>query len=433
MADAMDPFENTRYEPFWWDQAPRPPIERPDVPAEADVAVVGSGYTGLSAALTALRGGKSVVVFEAEQAGHGASSRNGGGVGNFPFKLSYAKTETLFGEDGARRLWAEGQASVDYLESLLEREQIQADFVRSGRYLGAHKAKAMKGLRAEVRTLQEKIGADVSIVEADDQDGHIGSGYYHGGRFNARDGVIHPGKFHAGLLDRVKAAGGVVVDGTRVLNLVKDGARLRIETERGVLHAGQAAIGANGYTDGVLETLKSRVIPVASQIIATEEMPEADVKRLVPRGNMIIDTKRTVHYYRASHDGRRILMGGRPLLRNSEADEAAPHLRRFMCDVWPELADKQITHAWGGKLGFTFDKLPHIGSAEGVHYACGYLGSGVAMSAYLGHKIGLRILDDPEGETALDGRSFPTMPLYRGDPWFLSVVAAYYRVRDAIG
>ncbi len=148
---------------------------------------------------------------------------------------------------------------------------------------------------------------------------------------------------------------------------------------------------------------------------------------------MIIDTKKTVHYYRASHDGRRILMGGRPLLRNSEATDAASHLRRFMLKVWPELEDAKITHAWGGKLGFTFDKLPHIGMIDGVHYACGYLGSGVAMSTYLGHKLGLRMLGDPAGETALDGLNFPTMPFYSGNPWFLSVVAAYYRVRDTIG
>ena len=109
-----DPFATTKDAPFWWDQAPRDAIARPDIPAEADIAVVGSGYTGLSAALTALRGGKSVVVFEAENAGFGASSRNGGGVGNFPFKLSYGKTVEMLGEAGAQQLWKEGKASVDY-------------------------------------------------------------------------------------------------------------------------------------------------------------------------------------------------------------------------------------------------------------------------------------------------------------------------------
>ncbi len=428
-----DPLAGVKLEPFWWEAAPRDPIARPDIPAEADVAIVGSGYTGLNAALTALRGGKSVVVFEAEQAGQGASSRNGGGVGNFPFKHSYAATEKLLGADGAGRLWREGQASVDYLEALLEREQIQAYFLRSGRYLGAHKPAAMAGLRREVATLREKIDADVEIVEQADQQDHIGSDFYFGGRFNARDGVINPAMYHAGLLARVRQAGGVIVDGTRVAGIRRDGAALVVETDRGSMRAGQAAIGANGYTDGALPALARRVIPVASQIIATEELPEDLVRRLAPKGNMIIDTKRTVHYYRPSHDGRRILMGGRPLLRNSEAEEAAPHLRRFMVQVWPELADARITHAWGGKLGFTFDKLPHIGEVDGVHYACGYLGSGVAMSGYLGHKIGLRLLGDPAGETPLDGRGFPTMPFYSGNPWFLSVVAAYYRVRDSLG
>lgn len=428
-----DMLAGAKLEPFWWDQAPRDAIERPPVPETADIAVVGSGYTGLSAALTALRGGKSVVVFEAEQAGHGASSRNGGGVGNYPFKMSYAKSAAMLGEDGAKRLWAEGKASVDYLEHLLTAEQIQAHFVRSGRYLGAHKPSAMAGLRTEVAALQEKIGAAVEMVEPGDQPGHIGSTYYHGGRFNRDDGVIHPAKFHAGLLDRVRQAGGIICDGTRVTGIRRHGTGLSIETNRGRMQAGQAAMGANGYTDGALPALSRRVIPVASQIIATEELPEEQVSRLVPRGNMIIDTKRTVHYYRASHDGRRILMGGRPLLRNSEAEDAAPHLRRFMVQVWPELAETRISHAWGGKLGFTFDKLPHIGETDGVHYACGYLGSGVAMSTYLGHKLGLRMLGDPAGATALDGQSFPTMPLYSGNPWFLSIVAAYYRVRDSLG
>lgn len=427
------PLDDVELRPYWWDQAPRDEIARPEVPAAADVAVIGSGYTGLSAALTALRGGKSTVVFEAEEAGFGASSRNGGGVGNFPFKMSYAKSEAMLGADGAKRLWAEGAASVDYLEQLLESEQIQAHFVRSGRYLGAHRPQAMAGLRAEVAALQENLDAEVEIVEPGDQADHIGSTFYHGGRFNRRDGVIHPAMFHAGLLARVRAAGGIICDGTRVTGVRRDGAGLTVETSRGATRVGQAAIGANGYTDGALPTLARRVIPVASQIIATEELPEEQVKRLVPRGNMIIDTKRTVHYYRASHDGKRILMGGRPLMRDSEAEDAAPHLRTFMVKVWPELAETRISHAWGGKLGFTFDKLPHIGEADGVHYACGYLGSGVAMSVYLGHKLGQRMLGDPAGETALDGRGFPTMPFYGGNPWFLSMVAAYYRVRDAIG
>ncbi|MEQ9125432.1 MAG: FAD-binding oxidoreductase [Alphaproteobacteria bacterium] len=430
MADALD---GVKLQPFWWDQAPRDPVARPALPREADVAVIGSGYTGLSAALTALRGGRSVVVIEAEQAGHGASSRNGGGVGNFPFKLSYGQTERLLGADGAKRLWGEGKASVDYVEHLLQREQIQAHFVRSGRYIGAHRASAMQGLRDQVATLQAKLDAPVEVVEPGEQEAHIGSTFYHGGRFNRDDGVIHPALFHQGLLARVRAAGGVIVDGTRATQVRREGAGFVVETDRGALKAGQVAIGANGYTDGALPKLARRVIPVASQIIATEELPEEQVRRLVPRGNMIIDTKRTVHYYRASHDGRRILMGGRPLMRNSEAEEAAPHLRGFMVKVWPELADVRITHAWGGKLGFTFDKLPHIGEVDGVHYACGYLGSGVAMSTYLGHKLGLRMLGDPEGATALDGRSFPTMPFYGGNPWFLSMVAAYYRVRDSIG
>jgi glycine/D-amino acid oxidase-like deaminating enzyme len=120
-------------------------------------------------------------------------------------------------------------------------------------------------------------------------------------------------------------------------------------------------------------------------------------------------------------------------MRDAHWSVSARMLHDFMGKVWPELKDVQISHAWGGSLGFTFDKLPHIGEHDGIHYAGGYLGSGVAMSNYLGHKMALQAMGDPAGETALDNRNFPTMPFYSGNPWFLTAVAAYYRFRDTYG
>lgn len=421
------------FQPFWWEQAPRPKLPEAPLPAEVDVAVIGSGYTGLSAALTLARGGRSVLVLEAKEPGHGASSRNGGGVGQFPFKMGFAKTEAMLGRDRAVRLWKEGRASVEHMAELVEREQISCHLVRTGRFIGAHRAGDYETLAREVDTLQKAIGAEVEIVPKERQHGEIGSDIYHGGRLNRTDGVVHPGLYHQGLLDRVRAAGATVADWTPVERVERDGAAQTVVTARGRVKAGAVVVGTNGYTGGAVPWLERRVIPVSSQMIATEELPEEQVRRLVPRGNMIVDTKRTVNYYRASHDGRRILMGGRPTMRDVHWSVSGEKLRRFMVSVYPELKDVKITHAWGGRLGFTFDKLPHIGERDGIHYACGYLGSGVAMSTYLGHKIGLKILGDPEGETALDGRDFPTMPFYGGNPWFLTAVAAYYRLRDTIG
>ena len=230
------------------------------------------------------------------------------------------------------------------------------------------------------------------MIDRRDQRDHIGSDFYLGGRFNHRDGVVHPGLLHQGLLERALAAGVQVLGHTPVQSVKREGATLTLGTTRGSVRANKLVVGTNGYTGGAIPWLERRFIPVTSNIIATEELDPTLVRRLVPKDNMIVDTKRTVHYYRASPDGKRILMGGRPAMRDAHWSVSARMLYDFMLKVWPELAGAKISHAWGGRLGFTFDKLPHIGEHDGIHYAGGYLGSGVAMSNYLGHKMALQAM-----------------------------------------
>ena len=223
--------------PFWWDEVPRPTGEPPALPPEADIAVIGSGFTGLSAALTALRAGRQVTVFEANEPGYGASSRNGGGVGAAPFKLKYSEAEAKLGREGAVRLFREGIASIEHLEHLIETEQIRCHYKRSGRFTGIHRASAEAGLRKEVELMQDRLGLPVEMVSKADQHAHIGSDYYLGGRFNARDGVVHPGLLHQGLLDRVQAAGGLVLGQTPVRSVEREGATLALQTPRGTVKA----------------------------------------------------------------------------------------------------------------------------------------------------------------------------------------------------
>jgi len=428
-----EPLSDLKLEPYWWEEAPRPTLPPVDLPAEVDVAVVGSGYTGLSAALTAARGGKGVLVLEAEEPGHGASSRNGGGCGAAPFKLGFRTMEMLLGRERTVAVWKEGQASLEYMAELVEKEQIECHFVRSGRFIGAWRPKDYEAQAREAELLRRHVGYRIDMVPRAEQRREIGSDRYHGGRFNHGDAVVHPGLYHQGLLDRVLSAGVTVAAHTRVEAVERDGAGFRVRTSRGTLRAGRVIVGTNGYTGGAVPFLERRLIPVGSQIIATEPLPTELVSRLFPRGNMVMDTKRTVHYYRSSPDGTRVLMGGRPYLRDVPWELSARRLRGFMVEMFPELAETKITHAWGGWLGFTFDKLPHVGEHDGILYAGGYLGSGVAMSTYLGHKLGLKALGDADGATALDDRMFPTIPLYQGNPWFLTAVAAYYRMRDRMG
>jgi len=161
-------------------------------------------------------------------------------------------------------------------------------------------------------------------------------------------------------------------------------------------------------------------------------VPAGTVERLVPTGRLISDTRRTVYYYRASPDRRRVLFGGRVSAAETETRLSGPRLQRDMAAIFPELENVAVTHSWMGTVAYSFDSLAHCGTHEGIHYAMSYCGSGVSMASYLGMRTGQRLLGRPEGRTGFDGLTFPTRPFYSGRPWFLPALVAWYRWRDAI-
>jgi len=205
-----------------------------------------------------------------------------------------------------------------------------------------------------------------------------------------------------------------------------------VTTDRGEVAAREVVIATNGYTGDVTPALKRRVLPVASHIIATEELPPELAASLIPNGKTINDTPRGLTYYRMSPDGRRVLFGGRARFTQVEPRVSVPALHRMMTQRFPQLAGVRVTHAWTGNVAFTFDFLPHMGRSEGMHYLLGCNGSGVAMMTYLGTQTARKILGGANRISALDERDFPTMPLYNGNPWFLPFVGGYFRLRDRL-
>ncbi|MBM3523597.1 MAG: FAD-binding oxidoreductase, partial [Alphaproteobacteria bacterium] len=201
-------------------------------------------------------------------------------------------------------------------------------------------------------------------------------------------------------------------------------------TPRGSLRATEVFVATNGYTGSVTPWMRRRLIPVGSYIIATEPLDPGIVKAIVPNGRMISDTKRVMAYYRLSPDHTRVVFGGRASFRQVSAREAAPVLHERMLQIWPQLRGTRITHAWSGNVAFTFDFLPHMGKHDGVHYALGCQGSGVAMMSYLGHQAALKLAGGANRRSAFDGLDFPTKPFYSGHPWFLPVVGWSYKLRD---
>ncbi len=295
--------DDLKFTPWWWEWAPRrDPIE-PDLPKDCEIAIVGSGFTGLSAALTLARAGRDVVVIEADAPGFGASSRNGGQVGSGNQRYTTQQLHDMYGPALTGELLREGTAALEYVCGLIEREEIDCHFRRSGRFRAARRASHWEPMLREHEALREMTGLDFTAVPRESLRDEIDTDLYHGGVVLNEDATVHPAMYHSGLLERVEAAGVRVVPFTRVQAFEKERQRIALRTSRGEISASNAIAATNGYTTNVTPDLKARVVPIPSGIIATEELPDEVIARLLPNRRVMGETGRIYHYYQVSPDG----------------------------------------------------------------------------------------------------------------------------------
>jgi glycine/D-amino acid oxidase-like deaminating enzyme len=416
--------------PYWWDGVPPADLGQPALPAQVDVAVIGSGYTGLHAALQTARGGRTTLVLDAEDAGWGCSTRNGGQIST-SIKPGLAELTRRHGADHAVRILREGWRSLEWIGEFVAAEGIDCDFRVAGRFHAAHSPTQYEILARDAANQPKGLELPIEVVPRAEQHRELGTDAYFGGVVYTRHAALDPGRYHRGLLDRARAAGATVVPHCAVTALDKDGAAFRLNTPHGVVVARKVVVATNGYTGRITPWLRRRVIPIGSYVIATEELPPELMARLMPRNRIVSDTRKVVYYYRASPDRRRVLFGGRVSLRESDPRISGPRLHAEMTWIFPELAQARISHSWVGFIAYTFDELAHVGEREGLHYAMGYCGSGVGMASYLGMRLGQQVLGLKDGATALDSVRFQTRPLYTGNPWFLAPSIWYYRRKDS--
>ena len=419
--------------PYWWEAYTPTAGEPTDVPREARVAVVGAGYAGLSTALELAKHGIDAVVLEAGELGFGASTRNGGAVsGGVNIGKSFTRKTPDIDPDRVPRLLSDASDGFALIDRLIEEEKIDCSWEKPGRFVGAWAKRHFEWQSQRLAVLNASAQSGAYMVPRERQRDEMASDYYFGGMVVERSGKLHPALYYKGLLKACRRRDVTVCAEAAVSRIGRAGIGWRVETSRGAVSAGDVVIATNGYTGSLTPALQRRVIPIASHIIATEELPDDLAQSLIPKRRTLSDTKRVLCYNRMSPDGTRMVFGGRARFTQVDATVSAPILHRYMTDRFPQLRGVKLTHAWTGNVAFTLDALPHMGQRDGLHYCLGCNGSGVAMMTYLGWQTARKIARAANYACSFDAPEFPDHPLYSGNPWFLPAVGGYYRLRDSI-
>jgi len=415
--------------PFWWEQAP-PEAAPADIPARTDVAIIGGGYCGLMAGLALAENGIGALVLDAENPGTGAATRNHGhvgGIGKLPARL-----EQQVGPERAAIIKEDAVRAWDFFRALICDRRRDVDYVQRGRFLGAHSFRAYQGLLRRAEDQRRTLGMTIHAVPREEQRREIGSDFYFGGTVTEEAAALHPAKLHREMRRLAETAGACICGAARVETLARVAGGYRLNTARGSVTAEQVVVATNGYTDALTPKIRRGLVPVTAYMTATEEMPSDLAAACMPTNRTGGDTKRALYAFRLSPDGRRIIFACRAKWYEADPRVAAPILHKNLCRVWPQLRGTRLSHGWTGQIAFTFDRVPHMGSTDGLHFVAGCNGSGVVRMSWLGRQIGLKIAGRQDRPCGFEGLRFPTLPVYRGKPWFLPIVGRYYTLRDQL-
>jgi len=423
-----------KYEPWWWEAANRKSIDDTALPREVDIAVVGSGFTGLSAARTLALGGRDVLVLEDGVLGVGASTRNAGFLGR-QLLAGFSSIMKRQGLQPAIDLYRGASDAYDFTLNLMKSKNIKCHLSERGRFLPAWN-QAQYDFAAKEFSIQHKhTGLEGGMINANEMSQELRCEGGVGGLLITNTGSVHPGLYHDGLLGLAKQAGVGMRDRTRVTAINTERNAHHLQTERGIIKAKQVVIATNGYAGSETRWFRRRLVRARAFMAATEPLNPELIKQLIPSDRTYVDYSRNLFNYwrRAPDTSNRILFGGQIGFLHRRLDRIADGLKNDMGRVFPELEEVKFSHVWEGTIAFTVDRLPHISNRDSLYFAFGCNGAGLPMGTYIGHKTGLKILGSNDSGTPFDDLPFPLSPSIMGYAWYLPLLTAWARWQDKRG
>ncbi len=413
-----------RCTPLWQDNYSAAAAPDAQFPSRADAVIVGSGYTGCSAALTLARKGASVVVLETNELGHGASTRNFGYAMGPENRGRYSGR---YADHEVDRIVTAYSAASTYLRALIDEfGPEEVGLRREGQLVVAHSAKAFAAL-----SQAGPLASGQSLIKPSHLPEVIGSEVFHGGLLSREAAAVHPGKMHAELVRHAQAAGALFFDHCPATTILRTGTGYSVQTPKSDISADFVALATNGHSGKLNPFVRRRVLPIVGTVIATQKLETDLAYSLMPKGHWCADTQFGFRCFRLSPDNNRLVFAKAGLPGSFEGD-VRPYARavyRHMVETFPQLKDVSLDYAWPASVGVTFDALPHLGQNDGIWFAGGFNGHGVAMSHYLGHLMGRRILGDQSDRTFMEDTPFPTSLFYHGNTWFMPLIRQLIKLK----